>query len=204
MASNRAMSLLSAARWAQLTRMPRTSSRMPSAFMQRAHQAFSTTTEDAPPPFLQKLKGDLKTAMRAKDAPRLSVLRSIMSANLNASKTSSPIRTDVQLVALMRRIQKSAQDAAADAKAAGRDDLVEKENVQIRILDEYLAGSGVQTLGEAELKALIQEAVDASKSAGTATKSLIGDVMKRLSGALEGKDVDKKVVANMVRELAGQ
>lgn len=110
----------------------------------------------------------------------------------------------MQLVALIRRIQKSAQDAAADAKAAGREDVAEKENVQIRILDEYLAGSGVQTLGEAELKAMIQEAIEASKSAGTATKSLMGDVMKRLAGALEGKDVDRKAIANMVKELAGQ
>lgn len=127
-----------------------------------------------------------------------------MSASLNASKTSNPIRTDVQLVALVRRIQKSSQDAASDAKAAGRQDLVDKENEQIRILDEYLAGSGVQTLGEAELKILIQDAIEASKKAGTATKSLVGDVMKRLAGALEGKDVDRKAVAGFVKELTGR
>ena len=142
--------------------------------------------------------------MRAKDAPRLAVLRSIMSANLNASKTSSPNRTDVQLVALIRKIQKSAEDAKADAKTAGREDLVEKEDVQIRILDEYLAGSGVQTLSEAELRTLVQEAVEASKTAGTVAKSLMGDVMKRLSGALEGKDVDKKSLASLVKEAMGQ
>ncbi|KAL9488170.1 hypothetical protein ACSS6W_000447 [Trichoderma asperelloides] len=150
---------------------------------------FYSADADAPPPLLQKLKGELKTAMRAKDAPRLSVLRSIMSANLNASKTSSPIRTDVQLVALIRKLQKSAQDAVADAQAAGRDDLVEKENQQISILDEYVAGSGVQSLGEAEIKALINEAIDSAKGAGTAGKSLMGDVMKRVNAALEGKDV---------------
>ncbi|KHO02134.1 Aspartyl/glutamyl-tRNA amidotransferase subunit B-related protein [Metarhizium album ARSEF 1941] len=203
MACNRAVSLLSAVRRAQPARLPRLKA-VPSPSTQRWHPAYSTTTEDTPPPFLQRLKGDLKTAMRARDAPRLSVLRSIISANLNASKTANPVRTDVQLVALMRRIQKNALDAAADAKAAGRQDIVEKENVQIRILDEYLAGSGIQTLGEVELKALIQEAVDASKGAGTATRSLIGDVMKRLSSALEGKDVDKKAVADMVKELAGR
>ncbi|TWU70733.1 hypothetical protein ED733_001545 [Metarhizium rileyi] len=201
MAPNRAMSLLSIVRRAQPARGPRIQT-APPAIMQRARQAYSTTADDTPPPLLQKLKGDLKSAMRAKDAPRLSVLRSIMAANLNASKTSSPVRTDVQLVALIRRIQKNAQDAAADAEVAGRDDLVEKETLQIRILDEYLAGSGVQTLGEVELRALIQEAVDASRHAGTATKALMGDVMKRLAGALEGKDVDKKAVASMVKELA--
>ncbi|KAL6871408.1 YjgF-like protein [Trichoderma novae-zelandiae] len=163
----------------------------------RSSRSYSADA-DAPPPLLQKLKGELKAAMRAKDAPRLSVLRSIMSANLNASKTPSPIRTDVQLVALIRKLQKSAQDAVADAQAAGRDDLVQKESQQISILDEYIAGSGVQTLGEAEIKALINEAVEAAKGAGAAGKSLMGDVMKRVNGALEGKDVDRKSVAALL------
>ncbi|POR36200.1 Altered inheritance of mitochondria protein 41, mitochondrial [Tolypocladium paradoxum] len=189
---------LAALRWPQPARPT-----PPQRFL-RAPWFSSTASEDAPPPFLRKLKGELKSAMRAKDAPRLSVLRAIMSANLNASKTSTPIKTDVQLVALIRKIQKSAQDAAADAKAAGRDDLVDKESEQIRVLEEYLSGSGVQLLGEAELKALVQDAVDASKSAGTAAKSLMGDVMKRLAGALEGKDVDRKQVSDLVKELINQ
>ncbi|KAH6996113.1 hypothetical protein BKA56DRAFT_570607 [Ilyonectria sp. MPI-CAGE-AT-0026] len=165
----------------------------------RAYRFYST--DDAPPPLLSKLKAELKTAMRAKDVPRLAVLRAIMSANLNASKTSSPIRTDIQLVALIRKIQKSSMDAVTEAKAAGREDLVQKEEDQIKVLEDYVAGSGVQTLGEAELKALVKEAVEASKAAGINVKSLMGDVMKRLSGALEGKDVDKKEIAKMVKEL---
>ncbi|KAL6797707.1 YjgF-like protein [Trichoderma sp. SZMC 28013] len=159
---------------------------------------FYSADAEAPPPLLQKLKGDLKTAMRARDAPRLSVLRAIMSANLNASKTTSPIRTDVQLVALIRKLQKSAQDAVADAQAAGRDDLVQKENEQISILDEYIAGSGVQTLGEAEIKALISQAIEAANGAGKGGKALMGEVMKRVNAALEGKDVDKKSVAALL------
>ncbi|KAG5948218.1 hypothetical protein E4U59_002019 [Claviceps monticola] len=203
MASKTALSMLSALRTSQhscISRIP-----FSSILMQRASRCYSTTTtEDAPPPFLQKIKADLKTAMRAKDTPRLSVLRAILSANLNASKTASPIQTDVQLVALIRRIQKSAQDAVEDAKTAGRDDLVNKEMEQVRIMDEYIAGSGVQTLGEAELKTLAQDAIEASKAAGTATKFAVGDVMKRLAGALEGKDVDRKALAAMVKELVGQ
>ncbi|KAM5348037.1 hypothetical protein ACJ41O_007861 [Fusarium nematophilum] len=175
--------------------------RLPSASVCRF---YSTPAGDAPPPpLLSKLKADLKTAMRAKDAPRLAVLRSIMSANLNASKTSTPIKTDVQLVALIRRIQKGAFDAAAEAKAANRDDLVQKEEQQIKVLEEYLANSGVQTLGKAELNALVQDAVEASKAAGVQSKAIIGDVMKRLAGALEGKDVDRKELAKMVKELTG-
>lgn len=164
-------------------------------------RTYSTATDS--PPFLQKLKGDLKTAMRAKDAQRLSVLRSVMSATLNASKGPTPIRTDVQLVALLRKTQKSSLDAAKEFRSAGREDLAQKEEEQALILGEYAAASGVQTLGEAELKALVSEAVESAKSAGVASKALVGDVMKKLSGALEGKDVDRKELANLVKEIAG-
>ncbi|CEJ88115.1 hypothetical protein VHEMI04614 [[Torrubiella] hemipterigena] len=153
------------------------------------------------PPLLAKLKGDLKTAMRAKDAPRLAVLRAVMAANLNASKTASPIRTDVQLVALMRSIQKGHEESAAEAKTAGREDLVEKETLQIGVLESYLADSGVQTLGEAEIKAAVEEAIKGASDAGVAGKALVGDVMKRLKSVFDGKDVDRKAVANLVKEL---
>lgn len=162
---------------------------------------YSSAADDVPPPLLQKLKGELKAAMRAKDAPRLAVLRTIMSANLNASKTSSPIRTDVQLVALIRKLQKSAEDTVAEAKAANRDDLVDKEMQQINILQEYVQDSGVKTLGEAEIREAVQAAVKAAKDAGAEGKAIMGDVMKRLNATFEGKDVDKKSVASLVKEL---
>ena len=168
----------------------------------RAVRPYSTATTDTPP-LLQKLKGDLKTAMRAKDAPRLAVLRSIITASLNASKTANPIRTDVQLVTLLRKSQRSCLDAAEEFKAAGREDLAGKEEEQARIAEEYVVGSGVQVLGEAELKAMVEKAVEAAKAAGVTSKAMIGDVMKRLAADLEGKEVDRKELANMVKQMAG-
>lgn len=153
-----------------------------------------------PPPLLQKLKGDLKTAMRAKDTHRLSVLRTVMSANLNASKTASPIKTDVQLVALMRKLAKGAEDAAAEARSVGREDLADKESAQIAILDEYIQGSGVVTLGAAELRAAVEAVVQEVKAAGVEGKGVMGEVMKRVNEKLEGKDVDKKSLATLVKE----
>lgn len=156
-----------------------------------------------PPPLLLKLKGELKTAMRAKDTPRLNILRAILAANTNASKTKTPITTDVQVVSLMRKLYATAVEAVDEAKAAARQDLVEAEEKQMAILTEFITGSGVQTVGKAELNDLIREALDASKAAGTATKATMGDVMKRLTGALEGKDVDKGELRRMVQELTG-
>lgn len=156
---------------------------------------------------MHKLKADLKAAMRARDAPRLSVLRAIMAAHLNASKTSSPVRTDAQLVALMRRLQKNAHEAAQDARRAGRDDLVHKEAAEAAVLEGYLADSGVASLGAAQLRTLVEDAVKTAREAGGdgagGSRSVVGEAMKRLAGALQGKDVDRKEVAKMVKELVG-
>ncbi|KAI1497698.1 GatB/YqeY domain-containing protein [Biscogniauxia marginata] len=163
----------------------------------------AATTTPPPPPLLQKLKTDLKTAMRAKDAPRLTVLRSILSAALNASKTASPVSTDAQVVGLLRRARRATEEARAEAEAAGRADLVEREEAQVRVLDEYVAGSGVEELGAGELRALVAGAVD---EAGGKAKAKMGDVMKALlapGGPLAGKDVEKGELAKTVKEVIG-
>ncbi|OAA59561.1 hypothetical protein SPI_05759 [Niveomyces insectorum RCEF 264] len=98
------------------------------------------------PPLLAKLKGDLKAAMKAKDAPRLTVLRTILAATLNASKTAQPIRTDAQLVALLRKTARASQEAAAEFRGADRADLAEKEEAQIRVLEEYAQASGLASV----------------------------------------------------------
>ncbi|KKF96007.1 Altered inheritance of mitochondria protein 41 mitochondrial [Ceratocystis platani] len=159
---------------------------------------YSTATDG--PALLGMIKSDLKTAMRAKDAPRLAVLRAIMSATLNASKTASPIKTDVQLVALLRKNVAASKDAAAQFKGAGREDLEAKELGQVAILEAYIANSGVQSVGLEQLKSMIAEKIEEAKAAGA--KSLVGEVMKRMSAELEGKDVDKKEVSALVKQMA--
>ncbi len=101
------------------------------------------STELSPPPLLAKLKGDLKAAMKARDAARLTVLRSILASTLNASKTAKPIQTDAQLVALLRKTASSSQEALDEFRSAGRDDLADKESAQIKVLEEYVSGSGL-------------------------------------------------------------
>lgn len=163
------------------------------------------SSEPAPPPLLVKLKGDLKTAMRAKDAARLSVLRSVLASTLNASKTESPIRTDVQLVALLRRTARSSQDAAAEFRAAGREDLAGKEEAQVAVLEGYVADSGVDAVSEEKLRGIVQAIMAEAAAEGVSAKSAMGEVMKRLlapGGPLDGKDVEKADVARVVKEMS--
>lgn len=153
---------------------------------------------------MAKLKADLKTAMRAKDTARLGVLRGVISATNNAAKTSTPISTDAQLVQLLRKTARSNQEAAQEARAAGREDLIEKEEAQIKIIDSYIAESGIETLGKEEMQALVEKVVSDAKSEGVDEKRLSGEVMKRLmakGGPLEGKEVNRNELAQIAKDL---
>ncbi len=157
------------------------------------------STEALPPPLLVKLKGDLKAAMKAKDAPRLAVLRSVFAATLNASKTSSPIKTDIQLVALLRKTIRASEDAILEARQAGRQDLEDKEQAQIKVLEEYVASSGIVQLEEAELRQIIGDALSRLGNAGN-----IGSLMREIrapGGPLDGKEFDGAALTRIANEL---
>jgi uncharacterized protein len=165
---------------------------------------YRTYSSDAAPPLLSKLKSDLKTAMKAKDAPRLAVLRAILAATLNASKTAVPITTDAQLVALLHKTARSSQDAIEEFRNAGRQDLVEKEEAQMHVLEEYAAGSGVQSLDDAGLRAVVQPVIAATLAEGIDAKSAMGKVMKGLvapGGPLDGKHYEKAKLSEIVKEI---
>jgi uncharacterized protein YqeY len=143
--------------------------------------------------------------MRAKDAARLSVLRGVLASTLNASKTSSPITTDAALVALLRKQARGCADARAEFAAAGRDDLVAKEDAQISVLDEYMAESGVEELGGERLAAVVSDVVT-RLGESEAGKAKMGKVMKALlapGGPLDGKNVEKAELARVVKEVMG-
>jgi uncharacterized protein YqeY len=141
----------------------------------------------------------MKTAMQNKDANRLSVLRAILAQTLNASKTSSPINTDIQLLALLRKSANAGRAASEEFRGAGRQDLADKEDLQVSIMEEY--AGGVETLGEEEIRSAVQGVVDKLKGEGG--KVQMGKVLKRVFApdVLGGKPVEKGEVAVMVKQL---
>lgn len=166
----------------------------------RASRGYSTETAPAPPPLLSKLKADLKTAMRAKDAPRLSVLRSVLAATTNAAKTSSPIATDLQLIALLRKTARGNQEAIEEAKKANRADLVDKEEAQVKVIDEYIAESGVQVLSEEEIRVLVQDTISQGQQEGKDSNQIFKELMSS-KWVPEGKLVDKATLGRIATEL---
>ncbi|KAL4818445.1 hypothetical protein BDW67DRAFT_183161 [Aspergillus spinulosporus] len=160
---------------------------------------WNSTASPSLPPLLATLKADLKTAMRAKDTDRLNVIRALISETNNSQKTTSPIQTDLQLLALIRKRAAASRDSMQQFVEANRPDLKEKEEKAQAILEEY--GNQVQTMGADEIKQIVSEQVNKMKAAGT--KVEIGLVLKSLfapGGALDGKPAERSEVAKIARE----
>lgn len=170
-------------------------------FLQRN---YATTPSTPPaPPLLLKLRNDLKTSMKAKDSNRLNVVRGILNEVTNAAKSSSPIKTDMQMLALLRKRAAAAKVASKEFDGAGRADLKDKEDAQISVLDEY--AGGVETTSDDEIRNVVSQVVGDMRSSGG--NVAMGDVLKRLlapGGDFEGKPVEKAVVAKMVKEILAQ
>jgi uncharacterized protein YqeY len=156
------------------------------------------------PPLLIKMRGDLKAAMKTKDAARLSVLRALMASTLNASKTSSPIKTNAQMVALLKKHMTASRDAADEFAQAGRQDLAEKEQSQAAIMAEYVQEGGMRELSDEALQGIIIATKSEAVADGVKPQQLLSEILRSLmapNGPLEAFEVDKKDVVTRVRQL---
>ena len=105
----------------------------------------------------------------------------------------------MQVLALLRKRIATSKAASEEFAHAKRDDLKEKQDAEIAVMDEY-AGQ-VKTFGEEDLSRAIEQAYhkfkDAAKvNAGTILRELLGP-----GGTLDGKPVEKSQVAKMVQEM---
>lgn len=113
--------------------------------------------------------------------------------------------SNAQLVPLLRKRLVAAQTAIGEFKDAKRDDLVAKEEEQVRVLEEYANELGGEAVGEDEIRRVAREAVDKVRAqAGDGVKVNMGEVLKLIiggGGVLEGKQVEKKDVVKAVQDL---
>jgi hypothetical protein len=141
--------------------------------------------------------------MKEKDTNRLNVLRGLLAEVTNAAKTNNPVRTDMQLLSMLKKRAATAKQASGEFKSAGRDDLVEKEEDQVKVLEEY-AGD-VKTLSTDDIRDAVMKTVDEAKAQQSAPGKInMGDILKRLlapGGILDGKPVEKAEVARIVKEV---
>ncbi len=143
-----------------------------------------------------RITDDMKDAMRAHQAERLSTIRLLLAAIKQREVDERKELTDADILAVLDKMVKQRRDSITQFEAGKRMDLVAKEQAEVAVLQEYLP----QALTDAEIDAAIAEAIAASGAAGAAG---MGKVMGVLKGKLAGR-ADMTVVSGKVRaRLAG-
>jgi uncharacterized protein YqeY len=147
---------------------------------------------------VERLTEDLKEAMRNKDNVRLRTIRSLRSALQNKEieqreDGAETVLSDQDELAVLRKQINQRKDSIEQYRDAGRDDLVEKEQEELAVLDEYMPDPLSDDELEAKLEAIIDEV-------GAESMADMGPVMGRAMDALRGR-VDGNRVQAMVKSL---
>jgi uncharacterized protein YqeY len=141
----------------------------------------------------ERLEADLKEAMRARDAVRTSTIRLARAAIKNLEIDRRRPLTDDEVVAVLQHEVKRRREAIAGFQRGGREDLVQRESLEMAILLGYLP----QPLTEEEIRTLAGEvAAQAGATTEREFSRVMGPLMKRVAGRADGKTVER-----IVREL---
>ena len=143
----------------------------------------------------QKVMGDLKTAMLARDEKSLRSLRAIKAAIINL-KTSESFNGEIKEedeIKLLQKLVKQRKESLDIYEKQSRNDLAEKEKEEIGVIEKFLP----KQLSETELKEVITSII---KETGAASQADMGKVMGMANKQLGGK-ADGKTISAVVKEL---
>jgi uncharacterized protein YqeY len=138
---------------------------------------------------------DMKTAMRAKDAPRLLTIRGLLAACKQREVDERIVLDDAAVVAIVDKLVKQRKDSIAQFTAGNRPDLVEKEAAELKVLESYLP----QRLGADEITAAVAKIVAELGATGPGD---MGKVMAAVKTQLAGKAEMGLVSAAVKQALA--
>lgn len=146
----------------------------------------------------ETIKNQIKEAMRSKDVLKLEVLRglqALFSNELIAKKSSDPVLKDEDVIAIIKRSVKQRKDSIEQFEKGGRNDLAEKEKMELRILEQFLPA----TMSREEIRKIVEAKL---KTDGPVDKTKMGQfmgmIMKELKGRADGGDV-KAVVDEITK-----
>ena len=145
--------------------------------------------------FPEQIDSDLKDAMRAKDAGKLSVLRGLKSAlKYAAIEKADAALDDAAAIQVIRKQVKQRQDSIESFEKGGRPELAAKEKEELEILNAYLP----KGLSAEELSTLVRETI---AEVGASSKAQMGAVMKALQAKAAGRADGKTLSAEVQKQL---
>jgi uncharacterized protein YqeY len=140
----------------------------------------------------EQIVADLTASMKAQDAQRTSTLRMVKAAMMNRKIEKGSELDDDEIQKLLRSLVKQRRDSIEQYEKAGRQELVDKEQAEIVVIETYLP----QAASAAEIEAAVISAI--TETGATSIKDM-GKVMKAAQTALAGKNADSKLVADTVK-----
>lgn len=141
----------------------------------------------------EKLMDDLKAAMRDKDALRKDTVQMIRAAILQIEKDNGIQVDDDKIIEIIAKEAKKRKDAAADFEKSGRQDLIDRNNKELEIINSYLPAQ----LSKEEIEAIVKEII--AEIGATSMKDM-GNIMKEAKAKI-GASADGKTINEVVRAL---
>ena len=139
-----------------------------------------------------QLTEDMKTAMRAKDQVSLNTIRLINAAIKQFEVDERTEADDAKVISILTKMVKQRKDSAKIYTEAGRQDLADKENAEIEILNRYLP----QMMSAEEIKTVVEAVIAETGASGMADMGKVMGVLKtRLAGKADMGEVNKVLKA---------
>ncbi len=146
----------------------------------------------------EQIQKDMTQAMKAREERRLSTLRMVKTALKNKEIEKRGPLDDKEAQQVLSTLIKQRKDSIEQFSKGGRQDLADKEQAEIAIIEGYLP----RALGDEEITATVRAAI---AEMGAPTMKDMGTVMKNVMAKFAGVRVDGKLVSDIVkRELSAQ
>ena len=137
-----------------------------------------------------RISEDMKTAMRAKDAPRLLTIRGLMAAMKQREVDERITLDDAGIVTILDKLVKQRKDSIDQFTKGNRPDLVEKESAELAVLESYLP----QRMGQEQIAAEVAKIVAELGASGPGDMGKVMAAAKtRLAGQAEMAQVSAAV-----------
>lgn len=147
-------------------------------------------------PLIDTISRDIAEAMKAKDQTRLGALRMAKAALMNREVEKGRTLDDAEGLQVIASLIKQRRDSIEQFTKGGRNELAQKEQAEIDILQPYLPPA----VDTADIDRAVREAI---AETGATTAKDMGRVMKAVMPKFAGRSVDGKAVSEAVKRQLG-
>jgi uncharacterized protein YqeY len=145
----------------------------------------------------ERIVSDMTAAMKERDAARTSVLRMVKAFVMNREIEKGGPLDEEEMTKTLQSLVKQRRDSIEQYEKAGRQDLADKEQAEIEVIEAYLPQAASREEIEQSVAAAIEET-------GATSMREMGQVMKAVQAQLQGKSVDNRVVSEIVKAKLGK